>query len=252
MKIELLSADPTQAMSEIADCVRLQKDVGWGEEAVASHIFRADSINLVDASIDLGYVLIAKGAGGVEGFARVTTTKDPKAHWVHEVVVGPQSQSKSLGFQILESVREESLSRGAHLLLGTYDPIEAHNGNLYLTKCRAEAPKIYENLYGTLGSKAHANRMSHRLLVQWEFKKTPIAIPDIADVPEVIEPSGITSGFIKVEVPFRIQMLSVEDSLEWQKRVYPVLVHAINDLRYRAVYLHADKQSERAHLVLAK
>ncbi len=252
MKIELLSADPTQAMSEIADCVRLQKEVGWGDETVPSHVFRADSINVVDASIDLGYVLIAKGAGGVEGFARVTTTKDPKVHWLHEIVVGPHSQSKNLGFQIMNKVREESLCRGAQSLLFTYDPIEAHNGNLYLTKCRAEAPKVYENLYGNLGSKAHANRMSHRLLVHWEFKKAPITIPDIGDVPEVLELSDITSDFIKVEVPFRIQMLSAEDSSEWQKRVYPVLVHAINALRYRAVYLHADKLTERAHLVLAR
>jgi len=251
MKIGLLSTDANEAMSEIDGCVQLQKDVGWSNETVASHVFRADAINMIDPSIDLGYVVIAKRSE-VHGFARVTTSGNQKVHWLHEIVVGIKSQAKNLGFEIMLEAKKVSLAKGAEAIFFTYDPMEAQNGNLYLGKCRAEATKVYENFYGVLSSSAHANRLTHRFLVEWWFKRPPLDLPDLVSIPVATENLPSKEKIFKIEIPYKVQSLTPIEAQNWQVHVYGLLVEAINRMGYRAVFLEVDKTDSRCFLLLAR
>ena len=89
-----LSKDPERALHGIDQCIAIQRAVGWGAETVPSHVFRADSLGLLTDLVDLGYVLLAEHtvSGEVVGFGRVTYTRDPEKHWLHELAVLPHAQ----------------------------------------------------------------------------------------------------------------------------------------------------------------
>ena len=62
---------------------------------VLSHALRPNSINLIDKSISLGYVLVAAVTidGSVVGFVRLAFTRKCKKHWLHEIAVSPPQYS---------------------------------------------------------------------------------------------------------------------------------------------------------------
>jgi len=241
MNIRMLSSNAEQAMREIEQCVALQKAVGWEGEVVPPHVFRADALSRIDSDIDLGYLIIAVEDDDqtVVGFARVTHTGDPACHWLHEIVVAPNNQSRGVGYLLMSGMQKASCSLGAREILFTYDPFESQNGYLYLTKCGAKAIKVYENLYGEIHSSAHGNRLTHRFLVRWVLvNDTPISTAEhsaLMQAPLVCEPTQLNDQpRVRVEIPYTVQSLSEAEAVNWQRRVFPVLVAGINQHSYHA------------------
>jgi hypothetical protein len=66
-------------------------------------------------------------------------------------------------------VRARSRAGGASHLFFTYDPQDARNGNLYLTKCGGRGIYVFYNLYGLKTEASSRSRLSHRLLVRWDL-----------------------------------------------------------------------------------
>jgi predicted GNAT superfamily acetyltransferase len=255
IEVRLLASDTSSAMEEIHQCVELQKDVKWYSEIVPPHIFRADSIDLVDNAIRLGYVLVAlnKNSNRLAGFARVTFTAHPDKHWLHEIVVSQEEQSRNIGLEIMKKMKDISIDLGAKEIYFTYDPFEGHNGRLYLTKCGAKATKVYENLYGEIKSPAHGNRKTHRFLVCWSLSSDRPLVEETLNLEEIpIIDSLPFSDLprVRIEIPYKIQALSEEDAARWQKVALPLLVEAINRKSYKAVYLQTKKDECRNFLVL--
>jgi len=248
------------AIDEIRQCIELQKDVNWHSEIVPAHVLRADSIGLVDDSVDLGYVLLAvtynDSKESVIGFARVTSTMDLNKHWLHEIVTSSKFQSKGIGFGIMQAIRAKSLELGGKELYFTYDPFEGQNGRLYLTKCGAKVVRIHENLYGQAKSGAHANRKTHRCLVRWDLRQlSPSSrkIKDIEAIPAISDISILDmEPRIRVEIPYKVQALSTQEAMAWQERTMPILVEAINVKGYHATYLHTLPSKRCNFLLLEK
>lgn len=253
--IRPISCDPEVALWECQECVRIQHDVGWGSESVSSHILRADSIGMVTDIIDLGYVLIAEHApsGEIMGFARVTYTSDPKKHWLHEVAVSPHVQGHGVGYRIMMELRQASSTRGASYLFFTYDPMDARNGNLYLTKCGGRGIRVFQNLYGLKKEGSSRNRLSHRLLVRWnlEAQVIPSKGRNIIGLPSVKSPSQIRRGqpFV-LNIPFALSGLTEEAVAQWQTEIFPILSESINRLEYEAVDVVRSEEGSTSKLVL--
>jgi predicted GNAT superfamily acetyltransferase len=253
--VRSISDDPESALKECEQCVRIQKEVGWGGEGVSSHILRADSIGLLTDIVDLGYVLVAENvsSGEIVGFARVTYTSDPGTHWLHEVAVLPLHQGYGVGYKIMMEVRSRSRAGGASYLFFTYDPLDARNGNLYLTKCGGRGVRVFRNLYGFKAEGSSRNRLSHRLLVRWDLEAQAV-LPEsrvTAGMRSVRSLGEIPNGepFI-LEVPSVLSAANEEKLLEWQEVIFPVLYESVNGKGYEAQYVAPGKGNEPARLVL--
>lgn len=256
IEIRNISKNTTLAMEEIQQCITIQEKVKWQSEIVPSHVFRADSIGRIDDSINLGYVLLAlKNKYEIIGFARVTSTFNIQKHWLHEVAVIPDSQSKHVGMKLMEGIKRKSIELGGSSLYFTYDPFEGQNGRLYLTKCGAKAIKVYEDFYGFTNTGAHGNRKTHRFLVKWDLNKK-ISIQERIGNRRISTVSSLPvpheRKLIKVEIPYCVQELSEKEAKRWQDSIFPILVKAINIYDYRAISIQTDKDVKRNFIVLEK
>jgi predicted GNAT superfamily acetyltransferase len=255
----VLSGDPVLALTEIQQCVELQRSVNWHSEIVPAHVFRADSIGLVEPSIDLGYVLVAKlvqdcGRESVIGFARVTSSMEPTRHWLHEIVVSNEYQSMGVGLALMRAIRTRSLESGAKELYFTCDPLVGSNCRLYLTKCGAVGVKVFDNLYG-LGAGTDPYK-SHRLLLCWNL------LGDMLPRSAVVNPETIpvvdTVSFhdtwmrIMVSIPYRLEDLTPEEKASWQNRTFPILAVAVNKKAFRVTNLLTMPTECRNYLLLEK
>ncbi|KPA15646.1 GCN5 family N-acetyltransferase [Candidatus Magnetomorum sp. HK-1] len=256
--IKEISKDKTVAMNEIHECINIQENVNWHTEIVSSHVLRADTINRVDESLNLGYILLAinNKTDEIAGFARVTSTFERNKNWLHEIAVKQGAQSNNIGLQLMKAVKKKSLELGATHLFFTYDPFEGQNGRLYLTKCGAKAIKVYENLYGETNTAAHSNRKSHRFLVAWDLKNDKSITENIIEnqnIPTIEEmPLPDNLKIFKIEIPYRVQILNEINAKKWQEKTFPILINAINILNFCAVYVLTFKHEKRNYIVLEK
>jgi predicted GNAT superfamily acetyltransferase len=253
--VRSLSRDPEQALREMHRCVTIQRAVGWGSEAVPSHVFRADSLGLLTDLVDPGYVLVAEDSASSEiiGFGRVTYTRDPGKHWLHELAVLPQLQGMGTGVKLMMEIRRQSGQGGAKALLFTYDPFDARNGTLYLNKCGGRGIRVFENLYGRSSVPAHGNRFSHRLMVWWNLTSNPVAGSsyDPEEIRLVTSSGEIERGKpFAVAVPAAVIPLDEERALILQKETFPILCTAINVMGYEAIRIEKGGEQGLCSLVL--
>jgi len=253
--VRSISDDPQKTLKECEQCVGIQEEVGWGGEAVSSHILRADSIGLVTDIVDLGYVLVAEQAssGEIVGFARVTYTSDPKKHWLHEVAVLPHFQGYGVGYKIMMEVRSRSRAGGASHLFFTYDFMDVRNGNLYLTKCGGRGVRVFYNLYGLKAEGSSRNRLSHRLLVRWDLlaQAVPLQSKTVREADSVKFLDEVRQGrSFALELPAVGSGDTEGRLLEWQEATFPVLYESINSMGYEAAYVARSTGNETAYLVL--
>jgi predicted GNAT superfamily acetyltransferase len=236
-------------------CVTIQRAVGWGSEAVPSHVFRADSMGLLTGLVDLGYVLVAEDstANEVIGFGRVTYTRDPAKHWLHELAVVPQFQGMGIGLKLMMEIGRQSEQTGAKALLFTYDPFDARNGKLYLNTCGGRGIRVFENLYGRSSAPTHGNRFGHRLMVWWNLRSNRGAgSPYEPEEIRLVTSSGeIERGKpFAVAVPSAVIPLVEERALKPQKETFRILRTAINTMGYEAAGIEKGGEQGLCSLVL--
>ncbi|MCP4700876.1 MAG: GNAT family N-acetyltransferase [Gammaproteobacteria bacterium] len=255
-----MSKDPSLAIDEIDQCIKLQKEIGWETNLVPAHIFRADSIGLIEENIDLGYVLLAlsykqEDKENVIGFARVSATMNPQKHWLHELAVSSEMQSQGIGYHLMKAIQKKSLELGGRELYFTFDPINGKNACLYLTKCGARAIKIYDNFYGKMAGAPHVNEKTHRFLCQWGLS-APQYKPENKNFNKIQVLADLSSlnkqRTFAVEVPCAVQEVDQAYALKWQEKTFPLLDAAINLQGYQAVYLYRSPDKHPNFLILDK
>ncbi len=252
-----LSRDSDQALHEIDQCVTIQRAVGWGAEAVPPHVLRADSLGLLTNLVDLGYVLLAQDAvsGEIVGFGRVTYTRDPQKHWLHELAVLPHAQGAGVGQKLMMQIREQSYKAGARVLLLTYDPFDAGNGKLYLNKCGGRGIRAFDNLYGRSAHTGQANRHSHRLMVHWDL--TPSRGVESSYEPQQIRlvrsSEEIKQGSpFGVELPWSMTSFAGDGELNVQEETFSILRTAINIMGFEAIKIEKGRCEGSSMLVLVR
>jgi predicted GNAT superfamily acetyltransferase len=94
--------------------------------------------------------------------------------WSHMTGVLPGHRG-GLGHRLKLAQRERALELGYDLIEWTYDPLQAMNAHLNITKLGCVAEEYHRNVYGESTSALHKGTPTDRLVAQWH-----IAAPHVA------------------------------------------------------------------------
>ena len=173
----------------------------------------------------------------------------------HMLGVHPDYQSKKVGEALKYHQQTFAAKRGFTHMVWTYDPLEARNGYLNLTKLGAVSFKYLENCYGEMTDGLNAGLPSDRFEVHWpttasrseiDFSE-PESLADIVWVNEMplltnIRKVGHAQSYA-VPIPKDFQALKKQDpklAIQWRldsRKLFQELV--AND--YCAIELKQDR-----------
>jgi predicted GNAT superfamily acetyltransferase len=94
--------------------------------------------------------------------------------WSHMTGVLPEHRG-GLGHRLKMAQRERALALGYDLIEWTFDPLQAMNAHLNMTKLGCVAEEYHRNVYGESTSDLHKGTPTDRLVAQWH-----IAAPHVA------------------------------------------------------------------------
>ena len=182
-----LELRPLSTHDERAACVRLQERI-WGpgfHERVPPTILQLSG--------ELGG--IADGAfdadGNLLGFVfGITGVIDGRlVHWSDMLGVDPAARDRGIGLALKWHQRDAMLARGITEIRWTFDPLQAKNAWLNLTRLGAVAHTYARDYYAPTGSPLHPDG-TDRLIVTWDIASERVArraageLP--SDVPDVL------------------------------------------------------------------
>lgn len=198
---------------------------------------------LVSVARGGGLLLGAFGGGELLGFVfgfPGLTGEGRLKHYSHMLAVLPGFEGRGIGQQLKWAQREAILARGLDLITWTYDPLEARNAFLNLTKLGAVCRTYIRDLYGVLADGLNAGLPTDRFEVEWQIASPrvrqhlagqQILLPveaAVANTTRLVagglrEPGqmapGLDAPIIQVEVPADYQSIKARApslALEWR------------------------------------
>lgn len=187
-----LSIRELDTFEELRECVELQETV-WGEG-----FSERAPISLLRVARRLGGVVAGAfdEGGTMVGFVfGLTGLEDGRpVHWSDMLAVRPGLRDGGVGTRLKLFQRARCLERGVRRMYWTYDPLEARNGRLNLSKLGAVAREYVRDMYGPGDSPLHRGLGTDRLVVQWLLDSArvrarldgtdrPPSPDDVAEVP---------------------------------------------------------------------
>lgn len=156
---------PMKSIEDFKECVRLQ-EATWGA---------GFSERVPPAILNVGQRLggVSSGAydesGELVGFVFGLTglRNDELVHWSDMLAVRPGLRDTGLGRRLKAYQREEVLARGVRLMHWTFDPLQARNAHLNLTRLGAVMREYEQNMYGDTDSPLHRGIGTDRFIALW-------------------------------------------------------------------------------------
>jgi predicted GNAT superfamily acetyltransferase len=157
---------PLAGPAEYRACVALQRRT-WGES--------------FDEVVPPSMLMVAQEMGGVAsgafdgerlaGFVfGISGVRDGRpAHWSDMLAVDPEYRGRGLGRRLKLHQRERLLGLGVERMHWTFDPLEARNAHLNLTRLGATASSYRRDAYGDSPSPLHAGIGTDRLVADWDL-----------------------------------------------------------------------------------
>ena len=94
--------------------------------------------------------------------------------WSHMTGVLPEYRG-GLGHRLKLAQRERALGLGYDLIEWTFDPLQAMNAHLNMTKLGCVAEEYHRNVYGESTSDLHKGTPTDRLVAQWHIAEPHVA-----------------------------------------------------------------------------
>lgn len=154
-----------RSTEEFKACVRLQ-EATWGD---------GFSERVPPAILNVGQRLGGVSAGAYDadgelvGFVfGLTGLRDGQlVHWSDMLAVRPGLRDAGLGRRLKRYQRDDVMSRGVGRMHWTFDPLQARNAHLNLTKLGAVIREYEENMYGDTDSPLHRGIGTDRFIALW-------------------------------------------------------------------------------------
>jgi predicted GNAT superfamily acetyltransferase len=243
---------PLKGPTEYAACVALQERT-WGEgfaERVPATILRIaqEMGGIASGAFDesgrlLGFVF------GMTGWV----DRSP-VHWSDMLAVAPAARNSGVGTALKLHQREMLLERGVEIMRWTFDPLQARNGYLNLSRLGAVARAYGRDYYEQSDSPLHAIIGTDRLIVTWEMageratrrvaghemppgrhdvEHLPLLNPLLAGTPvECAQPHEVPDvAAVRIAVPTDISAIRDDDperALRWRLRTRAAFESALN------------------------
>lgn len=235
---------PLEGEAELRACVELQEETwgpGFDERAPATILRIAQRVGgIASGAFD--------GDGRLAGFVfGITGVEDGRlVHWSDMLAIRPDLRDRGLGEALKRHQRDELLKVGVEEVLWTFDPLEARNARLNLSRLGAISREYLRDYYGEGLSPLHAGIGTDRLLVRWRIGSdrvrrrlagrteppTQVACADaerVLDVsigPTFPSPNGEMgrpcAPIVTIAVPSDIQRMKTQDlalAQEWRRAV---------------------------------
>ena len=163
--VDAYTIRPFATTEEYRECVALQ-EATWGEgfsERVSPAILKVAQI--------LGGV--AAGAYDADGrlvgfvFGMTGLRHGEIAHWSDMLAVLPEARDAGLGRRLKAYQRDQVMARGVETMYWTFDPLQARNAYLNLTKLGAVVREYEVNMYGDTDSPLHRGIGTDRFIALW-------------------------------------------------------------------------------------
>jgi predicted GNAT superfamily acetyltransferase len=103
--------------------------------------------------------------------------------WSHMTGVLPEHRG-GLGHRLKLAQRERALELGYDLIEWTFDPLQAMNAHLNMTKLGCVAEEYHRNVYGESTSALHKGTPTDRLVAQWHIA-APHVVRRLESAPEM-------------------------------------------------------------------
>lgn len=228
-----LTIRPLEGWPEYRACVELQERT-WGAgfgEAVPPTILRLTQ--------ELGGV--ASGAFDASGrllgfvFGMTGWVGNRPVHWSDMLAVHPDARDRGIGERLKRHQRSLLLQVGVTLARWTFDPLEARNARLNLSRLGGTAREYRRDYYGESVSVLHQGVGTDRLIVDWaldsprvvgrlDHSDPPLSAASLSDIPVVNSPIvrsgvpecedarlGLEGEMLAVTIPSDIQALKRVD-----------------------------------------
>lgn len=233
-----LSIRLCKTWDECIECEQLQKQV-WEmpdyRDAVPASLLITAIKNgglLVGAFDDAKMVGFAFGFLGIDDHDGRRRFK----HTSHMLGVLPGVRAQGLGADLKWFQRDAALAMGQDLMTWTYDPLQAVNAHLNLSRLGAVARRYYRDAYGVMTDALNVGLASDRFEVEWYLtgarveqlhisrEPTPTPLRD-AEAVYQIEWNDLGFPVIRDEKPLKGNVLSIEipPDLNAMKRAAPAL-----------------------------
>lgn len=128
---------------------------------------------LLVVSIKRGGILLGAfdEAGALRGFVySMPAVKDGRpTQWSHMLGVAPEARETGLGLRLKLAQREHALRAGIDLIEWTFDPLQALNAHLNLTRLGAIVEEYEEDVYGQSTSPLHRATPTDRFVAEWRL-----------------------------------------------------------------------------------
>ncbi len=205
-----------QTRSELAECVRIQKEI-WGyaeHELYPLRLF----VNLGRIG---GHVL---GAFTTEnqlvGFVAAMPAWHGRRRYLHSLSLGVLRghENRGLGRALKMAQRDLALRVGVNCIEWTFDPLRARNANLNINRLGAIVRRYEPDYYGQVDSCLQRGLPSDRLIAEWWVNSVRVKRA-IAGKP-VRNPRKKPAG--EVEIPAAVDALvkaNFEKARTWQRHV---------------------------------
>lgn len=114
--------------------------------------------------------------------------------WSHMLAVAADARGAGVGVELKRAQRQHALQMGIRLIEWTFDPLQAANAHLNLSRLGAVASEYAENLYGTSGSPLHRGTPTDRLVAEWHIRE-PHAERRLAErAPALLREAGVAAA----------------------------------------------------------
>lgn len=170
---ERLAIRRVETIAEYDACEEIQRRA-WGYKDI-DVVPTNELISVVKAG---GLVLggFDGASGRMVGFCFGIVGRDPESgkvyHYSRMVGVDPEFRGRGIAYELKLAQRAAVLEQGLDVMKWTFEPLEAANATLNLTKLGAAAVAYIRDLYGSVTtSPLHQGLGTDRLLVEWRLRE---------------------------------------------------------------------------------
>jgi predicted GNAT superfamily acetyltransferase len=94
-----------------------------------------------------------------------------RTHWSHMLGVAPAARGSRIGEQLKWAQRDRALEQGVALIEWTFDPLQALNAHLNLSRLGCVAGQYLVDAYGPMFGPLHRGTPTDRLIAEWWIER---------------------------------------------------------------------------------